>query len=385
MNKVVILQRLVPHYRVKLFERLYRELGWVVACAEKPPRGTGLHVGDSRELPFLRSFPYKFFDSVSPFCAIVPLSRILAELKPEAIISEFSLRMTSTWELAGRRAFGRLPKVLFWTQGLNYDVTAGSIHEKISTRLRKIMFRLVDGQIYYTQECMIQMNVSTPGFVATNTLDIEELRSTPSANIDAKFGKPLVLSIGRMTVDKGFPLVVKGFVKFLHDFPDATLVLIGDGPDRIRVEREAGPFLGKNIVLTGAIFDESTLAYYFRKAQLCIIGGAAGLSVNHALAYGVPVMAFRGGRGGPHHHPEFAFVKPGITGWIVDEWSSDALASTLRTIFQNGMDSRNAMSRSLTKFVDDHLTLDAMLEGFRAVDRFLSSSKNATTGRAKTN
>ncbi|WP_298885720.1 glycosyltransferase family 4 protein [uncultured Bradyrhizobium sp.] len=375
MRNVVILQRVIPHYRVRLFERLHQEFGWIVACADEPPRGTGLHVLRDRTAPFARFFPFKFLDAASPYCALVPIGRILSELRPEAIISEFSLQMSSSWQLAARRLLRRSPKVLFWSHGLNTELNIGSLHGLASKGLRKLLFSGVDGNIYYTSECRTSMGLgaNSPGFVATNTIDVEEIRRTPSIPLETHLGSPTILSVGRITPDKALPLVVRGFLPLIETFPDATLVIIGDGPDRKHVEAAAGRYLGKNVVLTGSVFDEKVLASYFRRAQLSIIGGAAGLSVNHALAYDVPVLAFNAGPNGPFHHPEISYVKEGVTGWLVDGWSSERLTEVLRAIFANGSDPQVRLHKSLREYVDRELTLDRMIDGFRCVDSFLDA------------
>ena len=48
----------------------------------------------------------------------MPTRQILDTFKPDAIIAEGALGLTSTWELGARRAFGG-PLLLFWTIG--YD------------------------------------------------------------------------------------------------------------------------------------------------------------------------------------------------------------------------------------------------------------------------
>jgi glycosyltransferase involved in cell wall biosynthesis len=48
---------------------------------------------------------------------------------------------------------------------------------------------------------------------------------------------PVVLYVGRLAGEKNLDLVVEGFRQIQHKLPNAVLVLVGDGPDRMRLER----------------------------------------------------------------------------------------------------------------------------------------------------
>jgi hypothetical protein len=55
--KVVILQRVVPHYRMALFSRLHEELGWAVATGRREG-SHGLNVAES-DPPWLHRFDFE--------------------------------------------------------------------------------------------------------------------------------------------------------------------------------------------------------------------------------------------------------------------------------------------------------------------------------------
>ncbi|MCZ6861638.1 MAG: hypothetical protein O7I42_15410, partial [Alphaproteobacteria bacterium] len=108
MPDIIILQRLVTHYRLPVFERLYREFGWVVATSKAPPQGTHLNLVDGGH-EFIRRFDFEFPDPGNAFRCNVPLGRVLKETGAKAVISEFSLRMSSTYKLIARRRFQGAP------------------------------------------------------------------------------------------------------------------------------------------------------------------------------------------------------------------------------------------------------------------------------------
>ena len=83
------------------------------------------------------------------------------------------------------------------------------------------------------------------------------------------------------------------FDKVLNAYPDATLTLVGDGPERERLTALAGDRLGRSIRMPGALYGEDALAPLFLGADLYLLSGAAGLSVNH-LARDVNLAACLG-------------------------------------------------------------------------------------------
>ncbi len=85
MPDVIILQRLVTHYRLPVFERLYREFGWVVVTSRIPPRGTHLNLFEG-EYEFIRRFDFSFPDPGNAFRCNVPMGRVLKETGAKAVI-----------------------------------------------------------------------------------------------------------------------------------------------------------------------------------------------------------------------------------------------------------------------------------------------------------
>src|ERR1700683_464375 len=146
MEELLILQRVIPHYRVPLFEELYRRFGWKVVCASNPPGNTGLSL--CREAEFLHTFPYRFPHPAWPYLAYVPIRRIIDELNPRAIIAEFSLQMSSTWELALSKRLRHCRALMFWSHGANVERSSedGRFAQTLDYARRKLAER-ADGHI----------------------------------------------------------------------------------------------------------------------------------------------------------------------------------------------------------------------------------------------
>ena len=129
--------------------------------------------------------------------------------------------------------------------------------------------------------------------------------------------------VGRMTAVKRGDYVLEGF-KLLRDRGvDATLCLVGDGPDRPQLERKAHELgIVRDTLFLG--YQEDVAPLYAAFDALVLPSGNEGtpVSVIEALAAGRPVVATRVG-GVPD------VVRDGEDGFLVDAGATDDLAERL--------------------------------------------------------
>lgn len=377
MANAVILQRVVAGYRVAVFERLYKEFGWTVVHSENQPEGTFLDLTAKAE--WSRPYPYRYLAKAHPTWAVIPINRILRDLRPELVIAEAALGMSSTVELLARRRAGRGPRVFFWTHGYNADIGVVTRAQRLRQAPRVAIAALADGCLLYSAGGQEFLRRYVPGkatFVAPNTIDVEGIRNlTRDVTARPRPGWPHLVSVGRFTPPKRFSALVRIFSAFRQRFPDAVLTLVGAGPDVEAVKQSAGDLLDRAVFLPGQIYDEAELATYLRAADAYVIPGAAGLGVNHALAYGLPVALYARTARGPAHRPEADYVVDDVTGCVVPEYSDAAMVEALSDFFRRHPEPRRSFADSIARFVDENLTLDRMIEGFRALNAHVDAAR----------
>ena len=114
------------------------------------------------------------------------------------------------------------------------------------------------------------------------------------------------LSVGRLSAEKGIHVLVDAW----KEVGDARLVVVGDGPERARLERMAPA----NVEFTGAVAPEEVGAF-LRDARALLVPSqcyeGAPRAVIEAYAAGVPVIASRMGA-------LVELVPEGVTGVTVD-------------------------------------------------------------------
>jgi glycosyltransferase involved in cell wall biosynthesis len=86
--------------------------------------------------------------------------------------------------------------------------------------------------------------------------------------------------------------LVKAYLRAREELPELALLLVGDGPLKGVVQEAAGKQLGKGIILTGYL-NYSVLPSVYAASDLFVhtARGAWEVSVNEALACGLPVVA----------------------------------------------------------------------------------------------
>ncbi|MFJ9863376.1 glycosyltransferase family 4 protein [Streptomyces sp. NPDC101165] len=97
---------------------------------------------------------------------------------------------------------------------------------------------------------------------------------------------PLVVCVGRLCRQKGQDVLLRAWEHILRAVPDARLVLVGDGPDRAALVRQAHP----SVHFTGAVTDPVP---WYRAADLVVLPSrweGMALAPLEALACGRPVV-----------------------------------------------------------------------------------------------
>lgn len=174
-------------------------------------------------------------------------------------------------------------------------------------------------------------------YVVNNSLDLDNIdifRRAVSEEKCLKFrddwfhsnaSKPVIVSVGRLTSVKKFPLLLDAAAILKCQGIDCTVMLVGDGPDTALLKNMAER-LGVRLILPGARYDEEFLSVCFSAADITVIPGAAGLTVIHSLSYGTPVIV---NDDSDRQMPESEAVQDGINGALFSSENAEDLARSI--------------------------------------------------------
>jgi len=101
-------------------------------------------------------------------------------------------------------------------------------------------------------------------------------------------------------------------------------------------------------------------------ADVCVIPGHVGLSVNQAFYFGLPVVTEEG-----KHPPEIAYLKPNRNGFIVPENDLAQLKEKIVYLLENDT-VRGEFSRAAREDILREASTEGMFQGFLKSVQFLN-------------
>ena len=143
----------------------------------------------------------------------------------------------------------------------------------------------------------------------------------------------MLLAVGRLEANKGFQVLIEALARLsaMSGARACHLVLVGDGPRRSALERQAQEGgLGGRVHFLGRVPDDD-LHQWYRDATLFVhptLYEGSSLVTLEAMAHRCAVVATAAG-GIPDK------VKQGVTGWLVPPGNADALARAIAAALSN--------------------------------------------------
>lgn len=303
--KVVVLYRVLSHYRLPVFEKLNEvadiDLTVLHGCdfpGTKVVNSKAPHTFKSVQLP---SLPVRL--STSNGLAAAPFSPglllTLFKLKPDVIICEGASNLPNNI-LAYLYAKLTGTKLVQWGLG-EIKGWRKSLLRRTFDGLIEWMERSADACLSYSSRGrQYYEKIGIPSdriFVAVNVVDTDRVAHL-AAQLDAReiYAKAhentefVVLFVGALNADKKVDVLIRAFQKFSARSARSTkLVIVGDGDDRSRLEAVAKEQPAAAIEFAGQVIDG--VGRYFLTADIFVLPGLGGLSISEAMAYGVPVIA----------------------------------------------------------------------------------------------
>lgn len=191
-----------------------------------------------------------------------------------------------------------------------------------------------------------------------NGIDCERLRLTTSpAVVRQRLGvdvtHKLIGSVGRLTPVKGYQYLLGAFRRIAERDSNARLVLVGDGPERLRLESLAWEYgIDKKVIFYGFTSDVGEILAALDVFVLSSLHEGISISLLESLALGIPsVVTAVGG------NPEV--VRHNETGLLVPPLDEPALADAIVSLLDNPGRTA-AMREAGRKLVETEFSKDAM-------------------------
>jgi glycosyltransferase involved in cell wall biosynthesis len=373
MSQVVIIQRVLPHYRIPFFRRLHGRLRGVgielrlVYGQERPgtvPRTVSL------QETWAQRIENRYWILGGRELVWQPCLRRAWEA--DLVVVEQSSRLLVNYPLlALRRLRGR--RIAFWGHGRNMQ---SDNREDWSERIKCATLGRVDWWFAYTG--LSADVVAASGFPRERMTNVQNVIDTSALDAHLKACAPaevmavqarhgiaggaVGLYCGGMYHFKKLPFLIAACEEIKRRVPEFSAVFVGDGPDRGVVEAAAARHDWIHYV--GAKFGRD-LAPYYRMSKVLLMPGLVGLAVVDSFVAGVPLFT----TDLPLHSPEIAYLESGVNG-VMSAHDVDAYAGSVADYLRDeaGLARLGAgCERSAAKY-----TIENMVENFaRGVEQCL--------------
>jgi len=140
--------------------------------------------------------------------------------------------------------------------------------------------------------------------------------------------RPVLVCVARLSPEKGHAGLIQAFAQLVTEGLDAELELLGEGPDRARIEQQIRVLgLSERVRLHGQVPEEQALTAMSRATVVVVSSFMEGLPVvlMEALALGIPVVA-------PCVAGIPELVEHGVSGLTFPPGDWDRLAQVLRQL-----------------------------------------------------
>lgn len=280
--KVLMLLHGIPHYRIPIYNMIASHFDLTIASSSKVNVGYTDFLFDIIQIPVIKLGPFilqkkNIFKLAKNFDVVIALQNIRC----------LDLMILS---LIKRRDY----RLIYWGIGVSASYSKRFDSDKKFDFIRHYISRKADAVIFYSSYPInryVNNGIKRDKiFVANNTVKLSDVncRKLPA--------KDSLLFVGTLYKEKGLSELLNAYFEAYQNIGDKLLklIIVGDGPERTRVEELINKKgLGNVVSLKGAIYNQELLKDYYLSSLACISPNQAGLSVLSSMGYGVPFITKR--------------------------------------------------------------------------------------------
>jgi glycosyltransferase involved in cell wall biosynthesis len=233
---------------------------------------------------------------------------------------------------------------------------------------------------------MVRRGVN-PGKIVVLSTAIDErkvmaARDSVSPSAIARFkaeqgldGRRVLLHVARLTATKRPDFMLESFRRLLEAREDVLLVWIGGGPLEQEIQKRARELgIAGYMRFLGPIYEERALAPWYLSADVFVMATGLGLSVHHAMCYGLPVVTDNDRL---TQVSEFEVLADGVNGLTYRSGDASDFAAKVGRLLDNE-ELRTRMSAAARRRIECEFTLENKLNNFgRGIDRLFDLSRLA--------
>ncbi|SCY33011.1 Glycosyl transferases group 1 [Nonlabens sp. Hel1_33_55] len=350
---IIIVQNLIPEYRIKFFNHLKTELG----------ESFKLYSGDQTfDQTIKHSTVLETDKSIGQtfYCGRRVMTQSLdfeIYTTQDIVVLELNPRIITTWLLLiVRKLLNR--KTILWGHAWSRKGSSSRTEP-----LRYLMRLMATEIITYTQRQKDELKIKTPHQIirasSNALLNKSEMRYTLQNN------KALnIIYVGRLVTSKKVMNLYEAFKSIYKALPDDTkLIIVGTGPQKKElVQAVAVDQLESRVEILDVIFDNKILSKLYASSLFSVSPGYIGLNIIQSFGYGVPMIISKQ----EPHSPEIEAAQENENAIYYETNNNKALEKTILKVFEN-QDYWISKRRPIHEFCKGNYSIERMCEPFIAV------------------
>ena len=393
----------MPHYLNAMLEKLQAKGADITVVSPQKGNATigkGVKMVEEGAYRHLNTQEKKMYYGKSGFPA---LPDIIADERPDIIVLGWPYFLQVFFQPSLRRALKRCGARLvireipfqtppygqirdYFRQHPMYDegmrlLSTGKafyLRQWLTARIRKYCYARVAGTLNYSTaayDILPSYGVKREQIHVTyNSTDTEALWREKAAVLAAPALLPpserRLLHIGRLVKWKRVDLLIEAFARTLTQYPDAELVIVGNGPELDNLKKQAAslglPLRSKEengvdgrgcVRFIGAVYDPKELGAYMNEATVYVLAGMGGLSINDAMTYALPVVC------SVCDSTERDLVTDGRNGLFFRDGDADSLTEKILQLLASPQECRR-MGQESERIIREQINIDTVSERY---------------------
>lgn len=393
----------MPHYLNAMLEKLQTKGADITVVSPQKGNATigkGVKMVEEGAYRHLNTQEKKMYYGKSGFPA---LPGIIADERPDIVVLGWPYFLQVFFQPSLRRALKRCGARLvireipfqtppygqirdYFRQHPMYDegmrlLSTGKafyLRQWLTARIRKYCYARVAGTLNYSTaayDILPSYGVKREQIHVTyNSTDTEALWREKAAVLAAPALLPpserRLLHIGRLVKWKRVDLLIEAFARTLTQYPDAELVIVGNGPELDNLKKQATalglPLRSKEengvdgrgcVRFIGAVYDPKELGAYMNEATIYVLAGMGGLSINDAMTYALPVVC------SVCDSTERDLVTDGRNGLFFRDGDADSLTEKILQLLASPQECRR-MGQESERIIREQINIDTVSERY---------------------
>jgi len=369
MKKVLVIQPLLPKYRIAFFNKLgenFSEFRYIIQSSQPWRKGL-LEAAETSEINFVTESVHTIsFFGDRFFYQKLKFPRDFG--KGDVLVISGNMRYLNLFKdivKARRRGVG----IVWWSHGLPAKLN-------FKQKIKKYLIGKLSDVILFYNETEVASLVNNGAdkqsvFALGNSLDTEKINIIKSQLTEDDIsafkeknnltGKKILLFLSRLTRKAMLEVAAEAMVELKKRFPDIVYVVIGSGEFEDFFKKSAAKFgVADNFLWIGSIYDEEHIAKWHLASDLYVYPGDIGLSLIHSLCYDLPVVVHSKIE---NHGPEYQEFVEGRNGLTFEYNNAKSLVERIIYFFENA-DVRERLRNGAENSVNNKFSIAGMADNF---------------------